>query len=590
MATIARTKRILAKSIKLAGLVTKILHIRALMKSKEHQEFLKLKSKTEKLAVLLCQLCSRFSQMYKCPAYLIIDNTEQVLRKVLFRLLKWPAKCIIKHVFNTVPAALSMALKCGVNGTMKPGVSTTVCGTQLRRMSVMLEDVNGNVSWLLQILKGTESDVCEYVGLPPIAADHPILCLIWEQIAILYSAPLEERPDSAAALLSLAQDSGNRFCKSIIKEGGVPPLLKLLEEGSKEGQEKAARAIGFLGNEPESVQHIIHAGVCPVFAKILRQGPMKVRAVVAWAVSELVENYTKCQDLFAQHNLVYLLASHLSKTLWEDPDTEHEMKGMAARALWKLAKGNSHICRSILETKPLLYFAEFLEKGPDDSQTYSALALMEITAVVDKDDDLRRSASNLYSTYWKFVADQLLKIIEKADSGSHLLIPCINAIGNLARAFPEPFTMMIGPLVRLLQDQRGLEITMEACIALTKFASTDNHFHHKYCKEIISFGVAKYLIEFVYFGERIVQVPALLLMCYIALHVPQSEEVSQAEVLAMLEWASKQSFMTYYEKDKTLDTLLKETKFRLQLNQCRGRVISHSVVTVISVSTTVSFV
>lgn len=584
MAAIARKKRILAKAIKLAGLVTKILESKALMKSEEHQEFLNLKSKTENLAVLLCQLSSTFSQMYKCPAYLIIDNTEQVLGKVLFRLLKCRAKCIIQHVFNTIPAALSMALKCGANGTMKPSVSTTVCGTQLRRMSVMIEDVIGNVRWLLQILKGTESDGCEYVGLPPIAADHPILCLIWEQIAILYSGTLEERSDSAASLLSLAEDGGDRFGKSIIKEGGVAPLLKLVEEGSKEGQEKAARAIGILGNEPESIQHIIHAGVCPVFAKILRQGPMKVRAVVAWAVSELVENYTKCQDLFAQHNVVYLLASHLSKT------TEYEMKGMAARALWKLAKGNSPICRSILETKPLLYFAEFLEKGPDDLQSYSAMALMEITAVVDKDADLRRSASNLYSTDWKSVADQLLKIIEKADSGSHLLIPCINAIGNLARTFREPVTKMIGPLVRLLLDQRGLEITMEACIALTKFASTDNHFHLKYCKEIISFGVAKYLIEFVYFGERIVQVPALVLMCYIALHVPESEELSQAEVLAMLEWASKQSFMTYYEKDKTLGTLLKETKFRLLLNQCRGRVISHSVVTVISVSTTVNFV
>ena len=80
----------------------------------------------------------------------------------------------------------------------------------------------------------------EYLGLPPIAANEPILCLIWEQVASLLSgASLDERSDAAASLVSLARDN-DRYGKLII-EGGVPPLLKLLKEGRMDGQENAAR-------------------------------------------------------------------------------------------------------------------------------------------------------------------------------------------------------------------------------------------------------------------------------------------------------------------------------------------------------------
>ncbi|KAJ6305085.1 hypothetical protein OIU78_020599 [Salix suchowensis] len=158
----------------------------------------------------------------------------------------------------------------------------------------------------------------------------------------------------------------------------------------------------------------------------------------------------------------------------------------------------------------------------------------------------------------------MLKIIEKADS--ELLIPCITAIGNLARTFRATETRMISPLVKLL-DEREAEVSREAAIALTKFAGRENYLHLDHSKAIISAGGAKHLIQLVYFGEHIVQLSALPLLCCIALHVPDSEELAQAEVLTVLEWASKQSFVV---QDETLETLLPEAKSRLELYQSRG--------------------
>ncbi|KAJ8567625.1 hypothetical protein K7X08_019833 [Anisodus acutangulus] len=644
-------KQILTKPIQLADQVIKAADEASSFK----QECTDLRSKTEKLVALLRQAARAGNDLYERPTRRIIDDTEQVLEKALVLVLKCRAHGLVKRVFTIIPA------------------------TQFGKMSSQLENSIGDVSWLLRVSASADERADDCLGLPPIAANEPILYLIWEQIAILYTGSVDDRSDSANSLVSLARDN-DRYGKLIIEEGGVGPLLKLLKEGKSEGQENAARAIGLLGRDPESVEHMIHAGVCSVFAKILKEGPMKVQAVVAWAVSELAAHYPKCQDLFHQHNTIRLLVSHLAfETVQEhskyaivskatsihhavvlassntnvnvantvnnkiiededkshiphplgskkpnhmhsvvatamkgqivnglnqtnqakvngnsnsakgnqvhhhnqhslsssglssnkgreleDPATKAYMKAMSARALWKLAKGNSPICRSITESRALLCFAELLKKGPEDVQYNSAMAVMEITSVAEVDAELRRSAFNPNSPACKAVVDQLLRIIEQADSD--LLVPCVKAIGSLARTFRATETRMITPLVKLL-DEREAEISKEAAIALTKFANSVNYLHLDHSKAIISAGGAKHLIQLVYFGEQIVQSSALLLLCYISLHVPDSEELAQAEVLPVLEWASKQSYLI---QDEDVEALLQEAKSRLELYQSRG--------------------
>ncbi len=124
---------------------------------------------------------------------------------------------------------------------------------------------------------------------------------------------------------------------------------------------------------------------------------------------------------------------------------------------------------------------------------------------------------------------------------------------------------MISPLVRLL-DEGEAEIAREASVALSRFACTENYLHLDHSKAIISAGGAKHLIQLVYFGEQIVQNSALFLLCYISLHVPDSEELAQAEVLTVLEWASKQSHIA---QDEKLETLLQDSKSKLELYQSR---------------------
>ncbi|XP_022985839.1 uncharacterized protein LOC111483766 [Cucurbita maxima] len=628
-------KEILARPIQLADQVTKNADFAQTFK----QECIELKTKTEKLAILLRQAARASNELYERPTRRIIDDTEQVLDK-----------------------AFTLVMKCRSNGIMKR-MFTIINAASFKKISTQLENSIGDVSWLLRVSIPAEDRDDEYLGLPPIASNEPILGLIWEQVAILHTGTLEERSDAAASLASLARDN-DRYGKLIIEEGGVVPLLKLAKEGRMEGQEHAARAIGLLGRDSESVEQLVNCGICSVFAKILKDGHMQVQCVVAWAVSEMATYHPKCQDHFAQNNVIRLLVSHLAfetiqehsrytipskqsihsvlmantngsehgedeykqvnhptgnqlpsqmhnvvtDTLfmknpvkgqsnthesqnpqkgnhhsttrshhhaalsgtsikgreYEDPATKAQMKAMAARSLWQLCKGNVTICRNITESRALLCFAVLLETGSVDVKYYSAMALMEITAVAEQNAELRRSGFKPTSPAAKAVVDQLLKIVERANC--ELLMPSIQAIGHLARTFRATETRIIGPLVKLL-DEREAEVSMEAVIALNKFACTDNFLHENHCKAIIEAGGTKHLIQLVYFGEQMVQIPSLILLCYIALHVPDSETLAQEEVLIVLEWSAKQAHLV---EEPTIEGLLPEAKSRLELYQSRG--------------------
>ncbi|XP_008241914.1 PREDICTED: uncharacterized protein LOC103340302 [Prunus mume] len=268
-------------------------------------------------------------------------------------------------------AGLLGQLSCSNLGTYdRPGIikkrfSTFIPVTCFLEISAHLDASIGDVSWLIRFWRAEPPD--EDLRRPPMLLNDPTLWLVWEEIAILHhpAVSVQARCSAAASLGQLARDH-ERYMTLIIREGGVEALLKLMEEGPMEGQENAARTLGWLGCSCEIVEHL-HADICIVFAKILREGSLKVQVAVAKAVSMLSYQHPELQDVFALHDVVRLLIGHLafetvevhsSKThsndndnanANEDPATKEKMKAMAAKALCRLAEGNSAICRSLAD-------------------------------------------------------------------------------------------------------------------------------------------------------------------------------------------------------------------------------------------------
>nr|GEX81310.1 hypothetical protein [Tanacetum cinerariifolium] len=404
---------------------------------------------------------------------------------------------------------------------------------------------------------------------------------------------------------------------AILRKGGVPPLLKLAVEGNEDGQRNAARAIGLLGQDPENVEHLVNAGVGAIFVKILRFSPMKVRLVVAWAVSELAANYPKCQQHFLKHNVVELLIGHLAfepvqehnryaiaskqdmsidmvvldnsdtgneehkrshkyedntrKEIpfvgsvnakeFDDLETKSQMMVMVARAIWYLCLENVAICKTITVSQALLCFTRLLEEGEYEVQYISAMALVEITAVAQDHDELRELGFNPTSPATQAVVEQFLKIIQRPNSG--FLILSIQSIGNLARTFPATETRIIPFMVRLLEHTET-GVTAAAAVALTKFVTrTENSLHVNHCKTIIDLGGCIQLVVLLYLGEEAVQIPVLILLCYLAMNVPDSETLAINEVPVALLRGMKQDYFIF-RRYSSLDTLL-EARQRLKI-------------------------
>ncbi len=218
------------------------------------QECLELDRKVDTLASLLKQ-AARFS--ITNPAGLYESPTRQ----------------IAMEVEKTLERALGLVKKCRRSGMLKRVITITNV-SDFRKVNLYLDNSIANVQYLLNISASGE-DRPIHMGIPPIASNEPVLSVVWDNVSIVHVGNAEEKAQGASYLAELAKDSRN--ASIICEEGGVPPLLRLLREGTPAGQEEAARALGYLAAHRRHVLRMRKEGAITFFLEILVHGPMKVQ-------------------------------------------------------------------------------------------------------------------------------------------------------------------------------------------------------------------------------------------------------------------------------------------------------------------------
>ena len=251
------------------------------------QECADLNKKVERLVQLLRQ-AARFSSTNSAGLY------ERPTRRIMLGVLK------------SLERALGLVKKCKRSGILKR-VMTITTTQDFRKVNWFLESSVGDVTWLLNI-SASGDDRSEYAGLPPIASTDPVLALVWEQVSIVHVGTPEEKADAASYLGTLAKDN-ERNVKIIIEEGGVPPLLRLLKDGTVVGQEAAARALGQLARDKQRVQEMWAEGASSVFTQVLgnHSASMKVQVCPSPILQIL-----HCSSKSMAHNSVTSLTTRLS--------------------------------------------------------------------------------------------------------------------------------------------------------------------------------------------------------------------------------------------------------------------------------------
>jgi hypothetical protein len=159
--------------------------------------------------------------------------------------------------------------------------------SDFRKVNQYLDNSIADAQWLLNISASGE-DRPDFMGLPPIASTEPVLSMVWEYISIVHVGNAEEKAIGASNLADLAKDSRNG--NIIFDQGGVQPLLRLLREGTPEGQEEAAKALGWLAADKRRVSGMRQEGSIIVFLQILVRGSMKVQVSPFLCIAVLFYN------------------------------------------------------------------------------------------------------------------------------------------------------------------------------------------------------------------------------------------------------------------------------------------------------------
>lgn len=526
-----------------------------------------------------------------------------------------PVRRIVADAAKALERALGLVRRCKRAGVLRRVMTITTGSTDFRKIVSLLDTSIGDLRWLLSVYSedGTAGIV---LSLPPIASTDPILSWVWSYIATVQMGSASDRVDAANTLANLALDN-DRNKKIIMEEGGVPPLLSLLRDGpTVEAQIAATTALYNLASCSDHVSLILKELAVPIIVHVVSDSPMRLQIEVTSLISRMAYHYPLvAQEEFARENAVRPLVNLLSFEVSldepttsssihslvqgmanlqyfnavvtvpggtagtgsskgknsrdyyhhnrkerekESPEVKQALKIVCADALWKLASGSVLNSRKITETKGLLCLSRLIEREKGELRYNCLMTITAITAAAESDPDLRRSAFKTNSAAAKSVVEQLLKAAQQGN-GLAIEIAAIKAIGSLARVFSASETRVLQPLVAQL-GEKSHDIATEAATSMGKFACPDNYNCVHHSKAIIEFGGVLPLMKLLRSGEK-TQLPALILLCYLALHVPESDALERAKALSTLESAAR----TAVAQHPSIKDLLPKAIYQLEL-------------------------
>lgn len=489
-----------------------------------------------------------------------------------------PVRRIISEVTKTLEKTLTLVQKCRQGNCFFHCLTITITSAaDFRKIFILLDTSIGDLEWVLSVYDVNSLDSNGIVlSLPPIACNDPILSWVWSFIAVLHMPSLSHRIEAANELSSLSKDN-HRNKKIIVEEGGIPPLLRMLKQGSSspESQIAVSNALSNLATDRRRIRTILSEHGAPIIVQVLTESTMSVQISVANLVSKMAKNDPSAQEEFARENIIRPLVSVLSFDTFleepkpqpqrptsfhslvrinkdlqgggksnvgigrsgthnnnkyekenESPDVKLKLKIKCSEALWMLSRESISNSRRITKTKGLLCLAKIIQKERDELQMNCLMTVMEITAAAEANADLRRAAFKTNSPASKAVTEQLLTLVHQ-ETSPLLQIPAIKSIGSLARTFHARETRVIKPVVLQLCN-KNLDVATEAAIALGKFACPENFLCAEHSKTIIEYGGVTPLLRLLRPGHDRAQIHGLILLCYLALNADSGEGLERA--------------------------------------------------------------
>ncbi|KAH8949492.1 hypothetical protein BDL97_10G034200 [Sphagnum fallax] len=265
------------------------------------------------------QLLRQAARVYSSSSTTTTTKLQQSSPRGGLQLYERPTRHIMLQVTKALYRALVLVRKCKKIGILMMVISSITNTTaDFKNVNLSLGNSIADITWLLSISAYGE-DRPEVSGLPPIASADPVLATVWEQVSIVQFGTPDKKAEAADYLGTCAKGN-QRYLKIIVQEEGVPPLLRLLKEGTLSGQEAAARALGQLARDPGRIKSMVEDGAPAAFVHVLgnHATSMKVQIEVARAISLFASQDEEVQNELASLGAIRLLVALLAHDLIDD--------------------------------------------------------------------------------------------------------------------------------------------------------------------------------------------------------------------------------------------------------------------------------
>jgi hypothetical protein len=253
----------------------------------------------------------------------------------------------------------------------------------------------------------------------------------------------------------------------------VPALLKLLSVPFNTVRERVVfEATWVLSNiaagEHSDTETVVKKGGIPVLLNLLQHPVERVRDQATWAIGNIAGDGAQLRDAMLQHKAV----SHLIASLQPKTDKVDTMRNFA----WALA----NMCRfkpppPFEAIRPMIPAVVALLQYPDTDVVVDAMWCMQyIVDGVDEEDD----AVRVHAIIQAKAIPVLIGILQTSDN-HQVLIPLLQAVTNLMNGAKETTDVLIEanvitPLGKMLTHTREL-IRAKACRALSNIAAGALH-------------------------------------------------------------------------------------------------------------------
>jgi Armadillo/beta-catenin-like repeat len=263
--------------------------------------------------------------------------------------------------------------------------------------------------------------------------------------------------DRAASVVSLLATSSASSCHAVFNEGGLGPLLRLIESGSITARHRAAAAVEAITVDPARAWAISAYGGITVLINACRSGSGSPSSLKSLIVSSL-KNVASLEDvriaIFEEGGIPVLINLLTSDSI--------DAQKSAAVCLWSLASaGGDEMCVAIIHESGLSHLLHFLYSASNQELQENALRAIHALSVLPSaakslsssplffsrlSDFISRGGINNYSC--QQLAASLVAGLSPSDDIKKSMVPCMS------------------PLVRMLEVSKPVVMQETASKAL----------------------------------------------------------------------------------------------------------------------------